>query len=389
MFSDTHKPQQAWKAQNYPVPAPTRRGLRFKASALRRLHRWHGTSVSGHPATVMVPALYNMMPAENVALGWLNEVDSLVPIRQHMASASKITGWDVFTFHTMHNADHYFDTAIVAMRDTWVKEGTLSPKSILEAKRRFGKAYSYHNIQARLVENLVFQSSLMDWIGHHASDVPLRFHVIGTALLPALVSARSITFEAAVQSAMKFGTRWNETVRKSCAGRGEAQARQRAASSTDDEIGWNAFHQVRRLVEGRGLLSMGVSRGDLPTTDAPARPFWYSPTASDEPTLITTAQEATTALQTLNLSSWFNAPGKTSPNADEPIRGWLVSPLHPMARLCRWSVSNYLLATPDSVNLFLDNIAPLGRQPMVAPSSRPTSKPLAAVQNEGHRSLIS
>ena len=389
MFSDTHKPQQAWKAQNYPVPAPSRRGLRFKASALRRLHRWHGTSVSGHPATVMVPALYNMMPAENVALGWLNEVDSLVPIRQHMASASKIIGWDVFTFHTMHNADHYFDTAIVAMRDTWVKEGTLSPKSILEAKRRFGKAYSYHNIQARLVENLVFQSSLMDWIGHHASDVPLRFHVIGTALMPALVSARSITFEAAVQSAMKFGTRWNETVRKSCTGRGEAQARQRAASSTDDEIGWNAFHQVRRLVEGRGLLSMGVSRGDLPTTDAPARPFWYSPTASDEPTLITTAQEATNALQTLNLSSWFNAPGKTSPNADEPIRGWLVSPLHPMARLCRWSVSNYLLATPDSVNLFLDNIAPLGRQPIVAPSSRPISKPLAAVQNEGHRSLIS
>ena len=364
MSLPTHKPKQAWKAQNYPVPAPSRRGLRLKASALRTLHSWHGTSVSGHPATVMVPALYNMMPAESVALGWLNEVDSLVPIRQHMVSASKITGWDVFTFHTMHNADHYFDTAIAAMRDTWVKEGRLSPKSILEARRRFGKVYSYQNIQARLVENLVFQSSLMDWIGHHASDVPLRFHVIGTALLSALVSARSITFEAAVQSAMKFGTRWNETVRKACAGR------------TDDEIGWNAFHQVRRLIEGRGLLSMGVSRGDLPTTDAPARPFWYSPTASDEPTLITTAQEAANALQTLNLSSWFNAPAKTSPNADEPIRGWLVSPLHPMARLCRWSVSNYLLATPHSVNLFLDNIAPLGRQPMVAPAADPAQNRL-------------
>ena len=364
MSLPTHKPKQAWKAQNYPVPAPSRRGLRLKASALRTLHSWHGTSVSGHPATVMVPALYNMMPAESVALGWLNEVDSLVPIRQHMVCASKITGWDVFTFHTMHNADHYFDTAIAAMRDTWVKEGRLSPKSILEARRRFGKVYSYQNIQARLVENLVFQSSLMDWIGHHASDVPLRFHVIGTALLSALVSARSITFEAAVQSAMKFGTRWNETVRKACAGR------------TDDEIGWNAFHQVRRLIEGRGLLSMGVSRGDLPTTDAPARPFWYSPTASDEPTLITTAQEAANALQTLNLSSWFNAPAKTSPNADEPIRGWLVSPLHPMARLCRWSVSNYLLATPHSVNLFLDNIAPLGRQPMVAPAADPAQNRL-------------
>jgi hypothetical protein len=359
MFLDTHKPKQAWKAQNYPVPAPTRRGLRLKASALRTIHSWHGTSVSGHPATVMVPALYNMMPAESVALGWLNEIDSLVPIRQRMVSATKVTGWDAFTFHTIHNADHFFDTAISAMRETWVKEGRLTPSSIQEAKRRFGKPYGYHNIQARLVENLVFQSSLMDWVGRHASDVPLRFHVIGTSLLSALVSAHSITFEAAVESATKFGTCWNETLRKSCAGR------------TDDEIGWNAFHQVRQLMEGQALLSMGVSREDLPSPDAPAQPFWYSPTASDEPTLITTAQEAANALETLNLSSWFNVPAKASPNVDEPIRGWLVSPLHPMARLCRWSVSNYLLATPDSVNLFLDTIAPLGRQPLVAPTVEP------------------
>ena len=36
-----------------------------------------------------------------------------------------------------------------------------------------------------------------------------------------------------------------------------------------------------------------------------------------------------------------------------------------LARLCRWSVSNYLLANPASVNLFMDHIAPLGRAPVL------------------------
>jgi hypothetical protein len=301
----------------------------------------------------MVPALFNFMPAESLAMGWLNEIDALTTIRQRMICAAKITGWDVFTFHTLHNVDRFFDSTIGAVRDTWVKEGNLSTAALHETKRQFGKPYDYHRIHARLVENLVFQSSLLDWLGHRALELPLRFHVIGTALLSALVSAGALTFGAAVKSALKFGARWDETLRS-----GEAK--------TEEEIGWSRFRQVRRLMEGKSSLSLAVAREDLPAVvDAPSRPFWYSPTAKDEPTLISTAQEAVFALDTLNLSSWSYASEKAGRNVDEPIRGWLISPLHPMARLCRWSVSNYLLATPVSVTLFLDHIATLGRKPVL------------------------
>jgi hypothetical protein len=313
----------------------------------------------------MVPALYNLMPAETVALGWLNEIDALVTMRQRMNCAARITGWDVFTFHTLHNADHYFDTTIRAVHDTWVKEGNLCVQAVQEARRRFGKPQDYHRIHARLVENLVFQTSLLDWVIDHATDAPLRFHVIGTALLSALVSTRSITFGAAVESATKFGSRWDKTLRDTVKGK------------TEDEIGWTEFGQIRKLIEGQTALSMEghaalkVSRKDLPAPDAPVRPFWYSATVNSDPMLITTAQEATNALETLNLSSWASVPPDPATNAEEPIRGWLVSPLHPMARLCRWSVSNYLLATPPSVTLFLDHIAALGRVPMQAPAEDP------------------
>ena len=293
-------------------------------------------------------------------MGWLNEIDALVTIRQRMTCAAKITGWDVFTFHTLHNVDRYFDTTIDAVRDTWVKEGNLSPAALHETKRLFGKPYDYHRIPARLVENMVFQSSLLDWLAHRASEVPLRFHVIGTALLSALVSSGSLTFGSAVKSALKFGARWDETLS------GLSQAK------TEEEIGWSRFGQVRRLMEGRSSVSLAVARGDLPAAvDAPSRPFWYSPAAKGEPMLISTAREAAYALETLNLDSWSNASSKAGRNADEPIRGWLISPLHPMARLCRWSVSNYLLATPACVTLFLDHIATLGSKPALQPPSEP------------------
>jgi hypothetical protein len=307
----------------------------------------------------MVPALYNLMPAESVALGWLNEIDALVTMRNRMACAARITGWDVFTFHTQHNADRFFDTTIGAVRETWVKEGNLSPAAVREARRQFGKPHAYHRIHARLVENLVFQSSLLDWVSGHASDSPLRFHVVGTALLSALISTRSITFEAGVESAMKFGSRWDETLRN------ETKA------NTEDEIGWSEFVQVRALMEGRLPISLTVTRAELPVPEAPVRPFWYSATVGSEPILITTAQEAANALESLNLSSWAFVPPAAAANSDEPVRGWLVSPLHPMARLCRWSISNYLLATPASVTLFLEHIAALGRQPWVEPVTEP------------------
>ena len=301
----------------------------------------------------MVPALYNFMPAESLAMGWLNEIDALVTIRQRMICAAKITGWDVFTFHTLHNADRFFDSTIGAVRDTWMKEGNLSTAAMLETKRQFGKPCDYHRIHARLVENLVFQSSLLDWLLHRASDVPLRFHVIGTALLSALVSSGSVTFNAAVKSALKFGTRWDETLRSL------------GTAKTEEEIGWSRFAQVRSLMEGQSSLSLAVALEDLPAAEAPSRPFWYSPTAKDEPMLIRTAQDAVSALETLNLASWSFSSSRAGRSADEAIRGWLISPLHPMARLCRWSVSNYLLATPDSASMFLDHIATLGRAPVI------------------------
>lgn len=302
------------------------------------------------PVTIVVPALYNFLPAESVAMGWLNEIDALGTIRHRMICASKITAWDVFTFHTLHNLDHYFDSTITAVRDTWVKEGNLSVSAVLEAKRSFGRAYDYHRVQPRLVENLVFQSSLLDWLAHRASEVPLRFHVIGTGLLSALVSSGALSFEAAVKAAMKVGARWDETIRGLCEGHSE------------DEIGWLRFEQIRKLIEGRSPLSLAVPREDLPSVSATARSFWYSPTAKQEPVLISTAQDAASALETLNLASWSCTMPKAT---DEPIRGWLVSPLHPMARACRWSVSNYLLATPAAALLFLDHIATLAKMPVL------------------------
>jgi len=298
----------------------------------------------------MVPALYNFMPAENLALGWFNDIDALVTIRQRMICAAKITGWDVFTFHTLHNADHFFDTAIGAIRDTWMKEGNLSSAVHNETRRRFGKPYDYHRIHARLVENLVFQSSLLDWLGHRAGPLSLRFHVVGTALLSALVSSGALSFGAALQSALLFGVRWDETLRA------------QSTAKTEEEIGWSRFEQVGRLIEGQSSLSLGVARDDLPQVRTPAHPFWFSPTVQDQPIQIATADEAAGALAMMNLASWASSP-RPACSADEPVRGWLVSPLHPMAKLCKWSFSNYLLATPDSVALFLDYIAPIGGAP--------------------------
>ena len=346
------KPDQAWKRRTYPVPTPSRKGFRWKASALRRLHRFDNGSGSARPATIMVPPLYNFMPAESVAMGWLNEIDALGAIRQRMICAANITGWDIFTFHTLHNRDHYFDTTIAAVRDTWLKEGNLSPAAVLETKKQFSKPYDYFRIPARLVENLVFQSALLEWVGHRATDVPLRFHIIGTALLSALVSSGSIPFSEAVTSALAFGSRWDQTMASI------------AEANRTAETGWSRFEELRRLIEGRAVTALAVPRSDLPQAAAPSKPFWYSPTVKDDPVLIATARDASAALETLNLSSWAYATPAPLGH-DESVRGWLVSPLQPFARLCRWSVSNYLLANPATVNLFMDYIATLGRAPVL------------------------
>src|SRR5262249_37081325 len=159
---------------------------------------------------------------------------------------------------------------------------------------------------------------------------------IGTSLLSALVSSGSITFDAAVECATKIGSRWDDSLRAN------------SSTRTEDEIDWSEFQQVRQLMEGHSTISLNVEPADLPIPKAPGRPFWYSATVISQPMLITTAEDAANALATMNLASWSYAPLKVAPEARKSIRGWLISPLHPMARLSRWSLSNYLLATPAS-----------------------------------------
>jgi len=278
-----------------------------------------------------------------------------------MICATKITGWDVFTFHTLHNLDHYFDTTITAVRDTWVKEGSLNVGAVQQTKQRFGKPYDYHRVQPRLIENLVFQSSIIEWLNHRASDVPMRYHVIGTSLLSALVASNSISFISAVRSALKIGARWDVSIDAIA----EAEADKLGIPKTASDFGWVRFERVRKLVEGRAYLSLAVTREDLDlaSVQAPVKPFWYSPTADDTPILIENARDAAYAMETLNIASWSSSPLKAS---DDKIRGWLVSALHPLARACRWTVSNYLLATPQASLLFMDHIAALGRNPVFA-----------------------
>jgi hypothetical protein len=73
-------------------------------------------------------------------------------------------------------------------------------------------------------------------------------------------------------------------------------------------------------------------------------------------------------MESMNLASWSpNLPKRLPADFADRVRGWLVSPQHPMAATCRWSVYNYLLATPETAVLFLDHIAALGRRPLAAP----------------------
>jgi hypothetical protein len=121
-------------------------------------------------------------------------------------------------------------------------------------------------------------------------------------------------------------------------------------------------------MEGQSSLSFGVVRDDLPKPQTPARPFWFSPTSKDRPKQIATAGEAAAALETMNLSSWGYS---ARPAGNEIVRGWLISPLHPMSRLCKWSLTDHLLATPKSTMLFLDHIAPIAGSPALSPPAKP------------------
>jgi hypothetical protein len=355
------------------VPTPSPGRFRWKASLLRGLHRFSRGSANASPVTVVVPALYNFLPAEGLATGWLNEIDALRTIRQRMVHAAKITGWDVYTFHTLHNLDRHFDTTITTVRDTWVSEGSLSITAVHETRTRFGHAYDYYRVQPRLIENLVFQSSLLDWMNKRAEDVPLRPHVIGTGLLSALVSTSSVSFDCAVDIALHIGKDWDLKLQWIA----EQKAMKVAGKPTgESDIGWLRFQEIQKLVNGGSALSLGVSSEHLPSVgiiNAPSRRFRYSRDRKSEAVLIETAKDAAAALETLNIASWSPRPPK---NAGGPVRGLLVSPLHPAARACRWSFSNYLLATPPAILLFLDHIAVMGRTFITVPETLVAQKSL-------------
>ena len=369
-----------WKDQAYPVPNPSRKGFQLKASAFRSIQLIKGRQSEEHPVTIVVPALYSFMPAEGVALGWLNEIDALGTTRQRIMTATRLTGWDVFTFHTLHNLDHYFDSTISAVRETWLSEGSLDSDCIRTTQRKFGRAYEYHRIEARLVENLVLQSSLLNWVSDHSTGASTRFHVVGTSLISALVWSGALSFSAAISSILKIGALWDASL----TGLAEAELAT-SAMATESDLGWLRFHKVRQIMEGRQHLSLAVSKEDLPSVAAPSRSFWYSATATDEPVLVDTLRDAESALETMNLSSW--APTMPRPLADDRVRGWLISGLHPMAAACRWSVSNYLLATPRAAALFMEHIAVPGNRFGKKETPDPSGS-FAAIQDKRHRALI-
>ena len=249
----------AWKERTYIVPSPTRKGFQWKASALRGLQRINKVEISGRPVTVVVPALYNFMPAEAVALGWLNEIDALGTIRHRIADATKWTGWDVFTFHTRHNLDPFYASTISAVRETWLNEGTLKRSCISETVKRYGAAYNYNCIPARLVENLVIQSSLMGWFSTRAGDTPFRYHVLGTGLLSALVWSGAMSFENAVKTALTVGSRWEEGLTSLAAKELEQSGREQS----EQNIGWLNFDRVRQILEGKCVVALAASKNDV------------------------------------------------------------------------------------------------------------------------------
>ncbi|HZI51661.1 MAG TPA: hypothetical protein VFE29_07550 [Terriglobia bacterium] len=355
----------AWKAQTYVVPEPTKKGFQWKASALRSLQRFNRAEAKA-PVTVVVPALYNYMPAEAVALGWLNEIDALGAIRHRIADVTKLTGWDVFTFHTRHNLDPFFTSTIKAVRDTWLHEGGLKQACINETVRRYGAAYHYNCIPARLVENLVFQSCLMGWLSSRAGEVPFRYHVLGTGLMSALVWSGALTLEGAVNTAVRVGSRWDASIKALAA----EQLRQTGKETSEENLGWLYFHRVREIMDGKSVMSLAATTSDVPLAEAPSRPFWFSVTAHDQPVLLETVRDVQWALESMNLASWAPRVPRPLPATTADVKGWLISSQHPMASACRWSVYNYLLATPNSALLFLDHIATMGRRLTFAPDGK-------------------
>jgi hypothetical protein len=351
--------RNGWKERAYSASSPSRKTIEWKASAILGLQWLKKTGVTGHPVTVVVPAVYNVMPAEAVALGWFNEIDALAAIRHRMVQVARLTGWDLFTFHTRHNLDSFYSSTIAAVRETWLSEGTLKPACVAETVKQYGPVYEYNRVAPRLVESLVFQSSLMGWLNLRAEDTPLRYHVVGTSLLSALVWSGSLSFENAVRIATRMGSACDAKLTAQAAD----QLKGGKTAPSNESIGWLRFRRVRQILEGRMKVSMKIGVPELPALEAPGRPFWFSATAAHDPIEIATVNDVRTALNSMDLASWTPTLPKPLPADADRIHGLLVSPMHPAAGACRWSVYNHLLSTPESALLFLNHIATLGRRP--------------------------
>jgi hypothetical protein len=181
-------------------------------------------------------------------------------------------------------------------------------------------------------------------------------------LVSALVWSGSLAFDHAVKMLLHMGSAVDTKLTTIA----QEQLKGGKTPHSEENVGWLRFRRVRQILEDRARLSIKLHAGVLPPLEAPARPFWFSATASSEPVLIETVNDVRAALDSLDLASWSPALPRALPADADRIRGWLVSPMHPTAAACRWSVYNHLLSTPDASLVFLDHIAALGRRPAIA-----------------------
>src|SRR5436190_2223757 len=85
-------PRYAWKERTYVVPSPSRKGFQWKASALRNIQRLGNPALTGHPVSVVVPAVYTSRPAEALALVWFTEIDAFGTIRHRILDSRNSQG---------------------------------------------------------------------------------------------------------------------------------------------------------------------------------------------------------------------------------------------------------------------------------------------------------
>jgi len=286
------------------------------------------------------------------------QAETIRALRHRIVEASRQIGWDVFTFHTLQNPDPFFDSTIDALRETWIKEGSLRRETVSKTRKQFSNDWDYSRIECRLVESLVLQTAELDWIDTIAPEGRFSPHFVGTALLSGMVWSGAASFSAAVETAMRLGREWDSNLQDFA----EEELVLRRNSVTEESLGWTRFQTLRRLIEKGRSFPVTRPQCDRVHLNPVCRPFLFSALPKDRPQRVETPDQLRNALESLDIASWS---GRRLPEVPGGVRGWLMSTLHPWARACRWSLSNFLLATPASVSLFLHHIAPIWRIPFV------------------------